>query len=81
MAEVAVVNLEPLWVDVKTLCRLYTIEERYCRKLIAEMRAKNKYRINIARSGTRLLRVNLAGFDEFWRKKLVLKSVEGKHEN
>lgn len=75
MTEVKVVEMEQLWVSVDTLMKLYESSESFIRRTIDEMRKSNNYRINVAVTASRYLRVNLEGFDKYYRKKYALKVV------
>ncbi len=74
MTEVKVIEMERLWVKAATIMKLFDLGKTHTYDLINEMRASPKWRTSVvAYDG--LVRVNLADFEKFWRKKSVIKNV------
>lgn len=74
MTEVQVVEMQKLWVKASTIMKLFDLGRTHTYDLIQEMRASPKWRTSVvAYDG--VVRVNLADFERFWKKKSVIKSV------
>ena len=75
MTKVNIIELPPLWVTVKELQRLFMLGHTHTRELVNEMRQSRKWRGSVV-VYDRVLRVNLADFETFCRKKSILKGGE-----
>lgn len=74
MTEVKVIEMDRLWVKASTIMKLFDLGKTHTYDLINEMRASPKWRTSVvAYDG--VVRVNLADFERFWKKKSVIKSV------
>ncbi|WP_044503195.1 hypothetical protein [Megasphaera massiliensis] len=71
MKEVEVVRLEQLYASPKHLAELYDLGMTCTRALIDEMRASKKWRPSVI-AYDRMVRVNIADFEAFWRTKSVV---------
>lgn len=68
MLEAKAVEVKQIYASAKTLSKLYDVSRDYIYTLIEEMRSKSRYNDSIY-INSRVLRVRLADFDEFFRRK------------
>lgn len=74
MADVKVIEMDKMWVRTSTLAQLFELGNTHVRELIKEMRLSRRWRGSVV-CYQRVLRVNLADFEKFWKSKSLIKEV------
>lgn len=68
MKNVEVVRLEQLYASPTNIAKLFDLGMTHTRELINEMRASKKWRNSVI-AYNRVVRVNIADFERFWKAK------------
>lgn len=65
--EVKITELQQLYASPKEICKAYSLGRNHVYSLLRAMKGSKRYRDEVV-AYSKVMRVKLAAFDEFWRE-------------
>lgn len=65
--EIKVTEIQQLYASPKEICKAYSLGRNHVYSLLRDMKANRRYRDGVV-AYSKVIRVKLAVFDEFWRE-------------